>query len=232
MGRVFLAGDAAHVHSPAGGQGMNTGIQDAYNLGWKLGCVFEGASDTLLDTYEEERLPVAANVLGLSTKLYRQITSGIDEDKMRRDAVTLQLGITYAQMSLSKTAGDAKLKVSSGDRAPDAPGRNIAGGAVRLFDLFRGPHFTLVRLFGRDDGMKGNQLHGVECVDAIASAETGSGAEVFVDAFGHFAAAYGGEGEYMLVRPDGYIGWVGLAENLPDLEQYPGLVLAGVGKTA
>jgi 2-polyprenyl-6-methoxyphenol hydroxylase-like FAD-dependent oxidoreductase len=58
--RVFLAGDAAHVHSPAGGQGMNTGIQDAYNLGWKLGQVLAGARDPLLDTYEEERLAVAA----------------------------------------------------------------------------------------------------------------------------------------------------------------------------
>ena len=98
-GRVFLAGDAAHVHSPAGGQGMNTGIQDAYNLGWKLGCVLAGAPVALLDTYEEERLPVAAHVLGLSTQLYSQITSEGDQDKVRRDAVTLQLGITYRQMS-------------------------------------------------------------------------------------------------------------------------------------
>lgn len=59
-GRVFLAGDAAHVHSPAGGQGINTGIQDSYNLGWKLGCVLDGAPGALLDTYEEARLPVAA----------------------------------------------------------------------------------------------------------------------------------------------------------------------------
>ena len=65
---IFLAGDAAHVHSPAGGQGMNTGIQDAYNLGWKLAAVIDGAAEALLDTYEEERLPVAANVLGLSTR--------------------------------------------------------------------------------------------------------------------------------------------------------------------
>jgi 2-polyprenyl-6-methoxyphenol hydroxylase-like FAD-dependent oxidoreductase len=70
--RVFLAGDAAHVHSPAGGQGMNTGIQDAYNLGWKVGQVFSGAPDALLDTYEEERLPVAASLLGITTKLHRQ----------------------------------------------------------------------------------------------------------------------------------------------------------------
>ena len=63
-GRVFLAGDAAHIHSPFGGQGMNTGLQDAYNLGWKLALVIGGkASDSLLDTYEEERLTVAKEVL-------------------------------------------------------------------------------------------------------------------------------------------------------------------------
>src|SRR5690606_26027013 len=59
VGRVLLAGDAAHVHTPAGGQGMNTGVQDAYNLGWKLGGVLRGTPETLLDTYEEERLPIA-----------------------------------------------------------------------------------------------------------------------------------------------------------------------------
>jgi hypothetical protein len=67
VGDVFLAGDAAHVHSPAGGQGLNTGIQDAYNLGWKLAT----GNDDLLDTYEQERLPVAAAVLGISTRLHR-----------------------------------------------------------------------------------------------------------------------------------------------------------------
>ena len=68
VGRVFLAGDAAHVHSPAGGQGLNTGVQDSYNLGWKL------AAERALDTYEEERLPVAAGVLGLSTRLHQKMT--------------------------------------------------------------------------------------------------------------------------------------------------------------
>src|SRR5262249_27842844 len=57
--RVLLAGDAAHVHSAAGGQGMNTGVQDAYNLGWKLALALRGAPDSLLDTYQAERLPVA-----------------------------------------------------------------------------------------------------------------------------------------------------------------------------
>ncbi|MFE7837838.1 FAD-dependent monooxygenase [Streptomyces sp. NPDC057474] len=71
-GRVFLAGDAAHVHSPAGGQGLNTSVQDANNLGWKLGAVLRGdADEALLDTYEEERRPVAAAMLGLSTRVHR-----------------------------------------------------------------------------------------------------------------------------------------------------------------
>lgn len=224
--RVFLAGDAAHVHSPAGGQGMNTGIQDAYNLGWKLGCVLQGAPDALLDTYEEERLPVAANVLGLSTKLHRQITSKVDEDKVRRDGVTLQLGITYKEMSLSQTAGATDLKVAAGDRAPDAPGLNAAGDPVRLFDLFRGPHFTLLRLFGtngdiEEGDLEQNERRVVKFVEVVTSPETKSAAHIYVDVSGHFAAAYGGgKGEYMLIRPDGYVGWVGSAENLSDLDRY------------
>ncbi|WP_263355396.1 FAD-dependent monooxygenase [Acidicapsa acidisoli] len=227
IGRVFLAGDAAHVHSPAGGQGMNTGIQDAYNLGWKLESVLKGAPEALLDTYEEERLPVAANVLGLSTKLYRQITAAGEEDKVRRDAVTLQLGITYKEMSLSETASGAVLKVASGDRAPDAPGLNAAGEAIRLFDFLRGPHFTLLRLFADDTDMKCSELSRVKCVD-VKRRPSGStnGAQIYVDAYGHFDAAYGGgRGEYVLIRPDGYIGWIGLEESLRSLNEYLGRVL-------
>ncbi len=74
VGRVLVAGDAAHLHSPVGGQGMNTGIQDAYNLGWKLGLVVRGrAPDRLLDTYEEERRPIAAAVLSGSDLGYRAV---------------------------------------------------------------------------------------------------------------------------------------------------------------
>ncbi|WP_219471321.1 FAD-dependent monooxygenase [Nonomuraea rhizosphaerae] len=90
VGRVFLAGDAAHVHSPAGGQGLNTGVQDAYNLGWKLA----GGSEKLIATYEEERMAVAEQVLGLSTRLYR------DRD-MKRGDDTNQLGLAYFGCALS-----------------------------------------------------------------------------------------------------------------------------------
>lgn len=68
--RVFLTGDGAHVHPPMGAQGLHTGIQDAWNLDWKMGQVLAGAPDALLDSYEAERRPIAATVLGLSTAKY------------------------------------------------------------------------------------------------------------------------------------------------------------------
>jgi len=159
-GRVFLAGDAAHVHSPAGGQGMNTGIQDSWNLGWKLAMVLDGANPALLDTYEEERLPVAASVLGISTRLAKQfVTTG---NRFARSAETLQLGIHYRQNSLSRPANSTNEDLAPGDRAPDA---RFQGG--RLFDLLRDPRFHLIRdAEGYPDGLT-------------------------------------------LIRPDGYIAWMG-----------------------
>ncbi|MDT7784853.1 MAG: hypothetical protein QOF58_3272 [Pseudonocardiales bacterium] len=122
VGRVFLAGDAAHVHSPAGAQGMNTGIQDAYNLGWKL------AMETLLDTYESERKPVAEWLLGMTTEI---MTSGNPFEK--RDDQTLQLSLSY------RTSDGPGLQ--PGDRMPDGI---LAQG--RIFDLVRGPDFVTLDL--------------------------------------------------------------------------------------
>ena len=106
-GRVFLAGDAAHVHPPTGGQGMNTGVQDAYNLGWKL------AAETALDTYETERRAVAARVLGVSTELLDRFAQGHPEAHKRGEE-SFGLDITYR-------AADAAGPLVTGDRAPDAP---------------------------------------------------------------------------------------------------------------
>ncbi|GIE30292.1 putative FAD-binding monooxygenase [Actinoplanes italicus] len=134
-GNVFLAGDAAHVHSPAGGQGLNTGIQDAYNLGWKIAT----GSSAVLDTYEEERLPVAASVLGISTRLHRRHVDG-DEDAMRRDDPALrQLSLHYRGTTLAAEHRTDPGAVRAGDRAPDAP---LPHG--RVFDLLRGAHATLL----------------------------------------------------------------------------------------
>ncbi|MEV7319029.1 FAD-dependent monooxygenase [Streptomyces sp. NPDC093970] len=132
-GRVFLAGDAAHVHSPAGGQGLNTSVQDAYNLGWKLSAVLAGdAPDALLETYEEERRANAAAMLDLST--------GVHRGEVRRGEATVQLGIGYRQSSLTAETRTRPGPVRAGDRAPD--GHNADG--VRMFDAFRGPHWTLL----------------------------------------------------------------------------------------
>ncbi len=129
VGRVFLAGDAAHVHPPAGGQGLNTGVQDAYNLGWKLAAVVRGGPDALLDTYEAERLPIAAAVLGLSKRLHQTRS-------IKRGDATNQLALHYRNSSLSSGAAFGSLH--PGDRMPDA---RLDDGS-RLFDHLRGPHAT------------------------------------------------------------------------------------------
>jgi 2-polyprenyl-6-methoxyphenol hydroxylase-like FAD-dependent oxidoreductase len=128
-GRVFLAGDAAHVHPPAGGQGLNTGVQDAYNLAWKLAHVLRGGPASLLDSYESERLPVAAAVLGLSKRLHQK-------PSMKRGDLTDQLGLNYRGSSLS--TGEALGNLHPGDRMPDVP---LSDGS-RLFEHMRGPHAT------------------------------------------------------------------------------------------
>ncbi|MEV0677612.1 FAD-dependent oxidoreductase [Actinosynnema sp. NPDC050436] len=189
VGRVFLAGDAAHVHPPAGGQGMNTGIQDAYNLGWKLAAVLTGANAELLDTYQAERLPVAARLLGLTSRLHREAAT--TEQPGRRDDETLQLTLTYRGGPLAGVGDRA------GDRAPDAPCALADGTRTRMFDLFQGPEFTLVGL-DADDALAYVQ-------DAHPYVRTHS----VVDVDGHVEVAYGaGGGTLLLVRPDGYLGAV------------------------
>jgi 2-polyprenyl-6-methoxyphenol hydroxylase-like FAD-dependent oxidoreductase len=207
VGRVFLAGDAAHVHSPAGGQGMNTGIQDAYNLGWKLGEVLAGASGELLDTYEEERLPIAAAVLGITTKLHRTPFTGSLSDQ-RRGPETLQLGLNYRGSSLARDERDAPASVQAGDRAPDAPCHYATGQPVRLFDLFRGPHFTLLA-FGRGIAAAGSSVHAYTILHAQEPAGNAAPDTSIVDTAGHAYRAYEvAEGTLVLVRPDGYIGLI------------------------
>jgi len=181
-GRVFLAGDAAHVHSPAGGQGLNTSVQDAYNLGWKLGAVLrEGAPESLLDTYEEERLPNAADMLGISTQVHR--------GEVQRGKATQQLGLGYRNRSLAvdtrTNLPEDEDVLRAGDRAPD---RTIDG--VRLFDTFRGPHWTLLALDTKPPTAVGDAVRVVE----------GPAVETY------------GTGLF-LVRPDGYVGWAGTTED-------------------
>ncbi|GAA4907095.1 2-polyprenyl-6-methoxyphenol hydroxylase-like FAD-dependent oxidoreductase [Actinomycetospora succinea] len=116
VGPVFLAGDAAHVHSPAGAQGMNTGIGDAMNLGWKLAAVLRGADAGLLDTYTAERLPIAAGVLGISAELSGGAMWARTAAQVR---TTSQLDLSYRDGPLGGASEGPGPR--PGDRAPDAP---------------------------------------------------------------------------------------------------------------
>ena len=212
VGRVFLAGDAAHVHSPAGGQGLNTGVQDAANLGWKLAHVLAGAPESLLDTYQAERLPVAAGVLGLSNRLLDKVP-GARPAADRAEA--LQLGVSYRGGPLApRVDADGP---NPGDRAPDAPCRTATGEPVRLFELFRGPHWTLLD-FGHPDR------------HALGIPTVYIGRDV-IDREGHARRAYAArDGELVLVRPDGYIGTRSL--DAAEIAGYLGAAGAGVVNSA
>jgi 2-polyprenyl-6-methoxyphenol hydroxylase-like FAD-dependent oxidoreductase len=213
VGRLFLAGDAAHVHSPAGGLGMNTGIQDAYNLGWKLAMVVAGqAAPELLDTYEEERLPIAAWTLGTSNERLKAAVEGFTAGRNGFAEIGTpeirQLGLGYRWSSLAVELVEREGLLRAGDRAPDAPCVDTAGASVRLFDLFRGPHFTLLGF-------------GAGCADAVrevAAARPGLVEAHLVDPTGDVvdsgfaASAYDITGDTLvLVRPDGYVGLIGSA---------------------
>lgn len=207
VGRVLLGGDAAHVHPPTGGQGLNTGIQDAYNLGWKLANVLRGAPETLLDTYESERLPIAAGVLGLSKRLLRTKTA-------KRGAESQQLGLNYRGSPLSVDDVKEPGPVRAGDRAPDAPCVDADGTPRRLFEIFRGTHLTLLAFdVCREELMAGMPAVGTEDVKVVRVLRHGelASAEAVIDNGGHARRAYGvGDAPALvLVRPDGYIGYLG-----------------------
>ncbi|HWD68481.1 MAG TPA: FAD-dependent oxidoreductase [Caulobacteraceae bacterium] len=214
VGRVFLAGDAAHTHSATGAQGLNTSVQDAYNLGWKLAAVVGGAPEALLVTYEEERRPIAASVLGLSTRLLREATT-----RRGREVHQLDLGYFESSLALEKPGRGEGLR--AGARAPDAPVRGAAGQPTRLFNLFQGPHWTLLgyETVGRSPiaARPGLRIHVV-----------GPGGDI-IDDGGHMRDAYGlSPGDWLLVRPDGYVGAIVSGAEVSALDPY----LASVGVPA
>lgn len=190
--RIFIVGDAAHVHPPTGGQGLNTSVQDAHNLGWKLAAVLAGAPDALLDTYEEERRPIAADVLGLSARL---LDGQRQQGGMRRGADTHQLGISYSWSSLSHDEGARTMHPLAGDRMPDAALTGAAGQPRRLFDVLSGPHWTLL-VSEHDYKPAAVAREGLRVVTV------GHGAEMHDEANQLGLTDRGA----LLVRPDGYVG--------------------------
>ncbi|EIW82598.1 hypothetical protein CONPUDRAFT_100901 [Coniophora puteana RWD-64-598 SS2] len=162
-GRVFIAGDAAHCHSPTGGQGLNSSVQDAFNLAWKLALVFKRLSPpTLLYTYNTERIPIIAEMLNITTAILNLSAVNNDRGFQRPDSLRM-LGVNYRSSSIvydelsppesrapvpaygDAIEGDAPL--IAGDRAPDAPGmRDVhdQGTEWRMFDIFKPTRHTVL----------------------------------------------------------------------------------------
>lgn len=214
-GRVFLAGDAAHIHSPAGGQGMNTGIQDSNNLGWKLAAVAQGASPALLDSYEAERRPVAAGVLAFSNARLQQVLEqkGLST---RRDASTLQLDVGYRDSALARDDRDETASLRAGDRAPDATKLTTVDGDYRLFDLTRGGRFTLLN-FGATTAVDAARFD----LRTLHVVTHPTAPDDVADTEGHLADAYGATGRTLvLIRPDGYVGLISDAGDASAVSDY------------
>lgn len=222
-GRVFLAGDAAHIHPPTGAQGMNTGIQDSHNLAWKLALAVSGdAPAGLLDSYDAERRPVGEEVVGRTVRSARQ---GIGTDStdfgyvLAREA---QLLVNYAGSPLVATGSDPRL----GARASDATGltREAVTGELRLFSLLgRREHTMLlyagsgradIEGFERTAAAAATAAHGRMDVYLIAAPDaevTTTVLPVVRDGTGDFARAYAAVGpSTYVIRPDGYLGYAAI----------------------
>ncbi|MEX5721110.1 FAD-dependent monooxygenase [Geodermatophilus maliterrae] len=227
-GRVFVAGDAAHLHPPAGGQGMNTGIQDAWNLGWKLALAVRGqAAPGLLDSYHAERRPAGKMIVDRAVAI--AFTDEMDmEDEKAQFLLEMQMTMNYAGSPLVGQTPGFTAGPEPGHRAPDVHGLRRFGVAhpLRLFDLTRGTRSTL--LLHADAGASEEEVLALEKlatavrqqtrgeVDAYLVADPGARLPLLVDlpvvrdADRAFAATYGVDGAgtaAYLVRPDGHVGF-------------------------
>ena len=249
-GRFFLAGDAAHVHSPAGGQGMNTGLQDAWNLGWKLALVVRGAaSDSLLDSYEAERQPVGRFLLRYTDRLFagfarmasagpivaaiRTIVMGAVFPRVmaspgrraRFFRIVSQLAIKYRGSPIV-SEGKPRLKAGpmAGDRLPDAPVTS-RGGSTTLHHELAGPRFHLL-LCGDDSEWDSAAIVEMEktypgLLSVKQLARRGSSDAVLQDSTGQAFARLGVESSATyVVRPDTYIGYRAAGSSLDGPREY------------
>ena len=226
-GRCFLAGDSAHIHSPAGGQGMNTGIQDGYNLAWKLALVLRRvANEKLLNTYNEERLANAKNLLRTTDRMFG-IAAGeewwlsfirlnifpplakyvftLDSVKSFLFPIVSQIGINYRDSSLSRHDGDESLKAKAGDRVP----YHVIDGAS-IYDRLRQPKFHLIRFSDHDDGDW----------QAFSSAIQHEYSELVDCESFPLTEDAGDRSFYLFSRPDNYIGFVSRNISLAQVKQY------------
>jgi 2-polyprenyl-6-methoxyphenol hydroxylase-like FAD-dependent oxidoreductase len=227
--RCFLLGDAAHVHSPMGGQGMNTGLQDAYNLAWKLALVVKGrAGEALLDTYEEERVPVAERLLRTTDRAFQLVVSeswlaGLFRTRIaaRLGAIAMtvqrvrelafrtisQIGIRYPESRLSQTLGALpKDAPAAGERFPWLNLR--AGDLFQQLDYTR---FNLLLIGQPAPSADALGLGDLVRVHLIAN-EPANAAEL---ARAHIRAP-----AFYLLRPDGHVGLAGTRLDVEALKRY------------
>ena len=203
-GRVLLAGDAAHVHSPMGGQGLNTGVQDAVNLGWKLAQVVDQASpDSLLDTYEAERHPVGARVLQ-TTMAQTALARGDERTDALRDTVSELLTIDEPRRRVAGMLSGLDIHYDLGEGHP-LLGRRMpdldlltAHGPLRVFALLHEARPVLLNL-GEPGGFYiGPWVDRVRLVDAEYTGRWE------LPVLGEVTAPTA-----VLIRPDGHVAWVG-----------------------
>jgi 4,5-epoxidase len=205
-GRILLAGDAAHVHSPFGGQGMNTGIGDAENLAWKLAMVVNATADaSLLDSYEAERRPIAERVLRSTGAAGSLILGHHVFARLLRDRVFVPL-MNTAAMQRRVWEGVSQLRVTYrhgplGDSARFSRGRPLPGDRV--------PDFECVRVDGGHTTLHGEL--GDKWALVTPDRVRGEYAAVVAERLGDdgMIALAGPTEEIMLVRPDAHLGWRG-----------------------
>jgi 3-(3-hydroxy-phenyl)propionate hydroxylase len=203
-GRVLLAGDAAHVHPPHGGQGLNVGVQDAVNLGWKLAQVVKGASpESLLDTYHAERHPVGARVLH-NTMAQVALSSPDDRHQALRATVTELLKMDEPRRCIAGMISGLDIHYDLGEghpllgrRMPDLD-LQTAGGATRVFALLHEARPVLLNL-GESRGFDISSW--VNRVRMVAATYAGKWELPVVGEVTAPAA--------VLIRPDGYVAWTG-----------------------
>jgi 3-(3-hydroxy-phenyl)propionate hydroxylase len=203
-GRVLLAGDAAHVHPPHGGQGLNTGVQDAVNLGWKLAQVVNGTSpEGLLDTYHAERHPVGARVLQ-NTMAQIALIDPDDRHEALRETMTELLGMDEPRRRIAAMLCALDIHYDLGEGHP-LLGRRVpdldlltAGGPLRVFTLLHDARPALLNL-GEPGSLDITPwAHRVSAIDARYAGDWE------LPVLGQVAAP-----SAALIRPDGYVAWVG-----------------------
>ncbi|RWP93610.1 MAG: hypothetical protein EOR11_00960 [Mesorhizobium sp.] len=202
--RVLLAGDAAHIHPPMGGQGLNTGVQDAMNLGWKLAQIIKGTSpQSLLDSYHAERHPVAARVLR-NTMAQVALRRTDDRSKALADTVAELLGMDEARKKIAAEMSGLGVHYDLGEGHP-LLGRRIpdldlatAGGLLRVFTLLHDARPVLLNL-----GEPG-RLDIAPWADRVRQIDAGYAGIWDLPALGTVVSP-----DAVLIRPDGYVAWAG-----------------------